>query len=83
MNNNNFHNSFHNSVYGSAFGPNSQVHNHYGELEFSEITLEELKSRFKETTEIQPDLFRQFSRILEQRLLLLGGILGVVLINTS
>jgi hypothetical protein len=74
MNNNNFHNS----VYGSAFGANSQVHNHYGEQEFIEITIEDLESRFKETIEIPPDPFRKFNRILlEHRLLVLGGSLDV------
>ncbi|WP_445249593.1 hypothetical protein [Microcoleus sp. OTE_8_concoct_300] len=74
MNNNNFHNS----VYGSAFGANSQVHNHYGEQEFIEITIEDLESRFKETIEIPPDPLSKFNKILlEHRLLVLGGSLDV------
>lgn len=74
MNNNNFHNA----VYGSAFGANSQVHNHYSEQEFIEITIEDLESRFKETIEIPPDPLSKFNRILlEHRLLVLGGSLDV------
>lgn len=73
MNNNNFYDP----VYGSAFGANSQVHNHYGDQEFIEIKIEELESRFKEATDIQPDLLSRFNTILQQGLLVLGGNLGL------